>query len=68
MGPLELSDLVGLDVRRDILNSLAESFDDDSYLPHPLLDEMVKSGHLGKKSGLGIYDWASGEKEERVNY
>ena len=39
MGPLELSDLVGLDVRRDILNSLAEAFDDDSYRPHPLLEE-----------------------------
>lgn len=68
MGPLELSDLVGLDVRRDILNSLAEAFDDDSYRPHPLLDEMVESGHLGKKSGAGIYDWTSGEKEERMNY
>ena len=39
MGPLELSDLVGLDVRRDILNSLAEAFNDDSYRPHPLLEE-----------------------------
>ncbi len=67
MGPLELSDLVGLDVRRDILNSLAEAFDDDSYRPHPLLDEMVESGYLGKKTGMGVYDWTSGEKEERVN-
>ena len=65
MGPLELSDLVGLDVRRDILNSLAEAFNDDSYLPHPLLEELVGSGNLGKKKGRGIYDWSSGEKEER---
>ena len=65
MGPLELSDLVGLDVRRDILNSLAEAFDDDSYRPHPLLDEMVESGNLGKKTGVGVYDWTSGEKKER---
>ena len=65
MGPLELSDLVGLDVRRDILNSLAEAFDDDSYRPHPFLDEMIESGDLGKKTGLGIYDWTSGEKRER---
>ena len=64
MGPLELSDLVGLDVRRDILNSLAEAFDDDSYRPHPLLDEMVESGNLGKKTGVGVYDWTSGEKKE----
>ena len=65
MGPLELSDLVGLDVRRDILNSLAEAFNDDSYRPHPLLEELVGSGNLGKKTGRGIYDWSSGEKEER---
>tara|TARA_B100000287_G_scaffold293665_1_gene276982 strand:- start:4875 stop:5801 length:927 start_codon:yes stop_codon:yes gene_type:complete len=65
MGPLELSDLVGLDVRRDILNSLAEAFNDDSYKPHPLLDEMVESGDLGKKTGRGIYDWTTGERRER---
>ncbi len=66
MGPLELSDLVGLDVRRDILNSLADAFNDDSYRPHPLLEMLVESGELGKKTGRGIYDWASGEKVERV--
>ena len=65
MGPLELTDLVGLDVRRDILNSLADAFDDDSYRPHQLLDKMVESGDLGKKTGRGIYDWTSGEKRER---
>jgi 3-hydroxybutyryl-CoA dehydrogenase len=65
MGPLELSDLVGLDVRRDILNSLAEAFDDDSYKPHRLLEEMVEAGDLGKKTGRGIYDWTTGEKRER---
>ena len=66
MGPLELSDLVGLDVRRDILNSLADAFDDESYRPHPMLDFMVESGDLGKKTGAGIYDWSSGQKAERV--
>jgi 3-hydroxybutyryl-CoA dehydrogenase len=65
MGPLELSDLVGLDVRSDILNSLANAFDDESYRPHPLLTELVDSGDLGKKTGRGIYDWTSGEKVER---
>ena len=66
MGPLELSDLVGLDVRMDILNSLAEAFQDDAYRPHPLLESLVESGDLGKKTGRGIYDWTSGEKSERV--
>ena len=65
MGPLELSDLVGLDVRRDILNNLAESFSDSSYLPHPLLDRLVESGELGKKTGRGIYDWSEEGKSER---
>lgn len=65
MGPLELSDLVGLDVRRDILNNLAESFSDSSYLPHPLLDKLVESGELGKKTGRGIYDWSEEGKSER---
>ena len=68
MGPLELSDLVGLDVRRDILNNLAESFQDDSYLPHPLLDALVKEGSLGKKSGQGIYDWSDGNKSDRDSF
>ena len=65
MGPLELSDLVGLDVRLDILNNLAESFGDDSYRPHSLLEKLVAEGDLGKKSGKGIYDWSSGEKKDR---
>lgn len=65
MGPLELSDLVGLDVRRDILNGLAESFEDDSYRPHPLLNQLVDAGDLGRKTGRGIYEWGTGEKRDR---
>jgi len=65
MGPLELSDLVGLDVRRDILNNLADAFQDESYRPHPMLNRLVEDGDLGKKTGKGIYDWTSGEKAER---
>ena len=65
MGPLELSDLVGLDVRRDILNNLAEAFDDDRYLPHPMLDRLVDAGDLGKKVGKGIYNWSANGKSDR---
>lgn len=64
MGPLALTDLVGLDVRRDILLNLKQSFNDDSYTPHPLLEKLVAEGRLGKKSGKGIYDWSSGSAEE----
>ena len=64
MGPLALTDLVGLDVRRDILRNLQSSFDDDAYAPHPLLERLVEEGRLGKKSGKGIYDWSSGSAEE----
>ena len=65
MGPLELSDLVGLDVRRDILNNLAEAFNDESYRPHPLLNKLVEAGELGKKSGKGFYLWSDEGKNER---
>ena len=57
MGPLKLTDLVGLDVRRDILLNLQRSFNDDRYTPHPLLEEMVEKGQLGKKSGQGFFEW-----------
>ena len=65
MGPLELSDLVGVDVRRDILNNLAKAFDDDRYLPHPMLNRLVENGNLGKKVGKGIYEWSSDGKSDR---
>ena len=65
MGPLELSDLVGLDVRRDILNSLAESFNDESYRPHPLLEKLVSEGSMGRKTNKGIYIWDENGKKER---
>jgi len=64
MGPLALTDLVGLDVRRDILLNLKDSFGDDFYTPHPLLEKLVSMGRLGRKSGIGIYDWSSGSAEE----
>ena len=64
MGPLGLTDLVGLDVRVDILKNLQRSFNDDSYAPHPLLEKLVEVGRLGKKTGKGIYDWSTGQAVE----
>ena len=67
MGPLELSDLVGLDVRKDILNSLADAFDDEAYRPHQLLNKLVSEGSLGKKTNKGIYNWSDSGKTERTD-
>jgi len=46
------------------LKNLQESFDDDSYAPHPLLEKLVAENRLGKKTEVGIYDWSSGQAEE----
>ncbi len=56
MGPLELADLIGLDVCRDIMLVLYESFKDSKYRPCPLLEKMVAAGWLGCKTGKGFYD------------
>ncbi|MFF5176844.1 3-hydroxyacyl-CoA dehydrogenase family protein [Micromonospora sp. NPDC000316] len=61
IGPLELTDLVGLDVRLDIARTLQAAYG-DRFAPPPLLEEMVAAGRLGKKSGHGFYDWAGGVK------
>ena len=53
MGPLRLTDLVGLDVRRDILLNLQQSFNDDRYVPHPLLEEMVEKANLERNQVKG---------------
>ena len=59
MGPLRLTDLVGLDVRLAIAEHLHRTFGADTYAPPPLLREMVASGKLGKKTGEGFYRWES---------
>ncbi|MCI4063623.1 3-hydroxyacyl-CoA dehydrogenase family protein [Micromonospora sp. R77] len=61
VGPLELTDLVGLDVRLDIARTLQAAYGDRFAAP-PLLVEMVAAGKLGKKSGQGFYTWKDGQK------
>lgn len=56
MGPLKLTDLVGLDVRLAILEHLQREIG-EQFRPPPLLRQMVRAGRLGKKTGLGFYRW-----------
>jgi len=55
LGPLALADLIGLDVCLAILDVMVEGFADPKYRPARLLKEMVASGRLGRKSGVGFY-------------
>lgn len=60
MGPLRLTDLVGLDVRLGIAEYLHQELGSDAFAPPELLRRMVAEGKLGKKSGRGFYDWSDG--------
>ncbi|MBD3869464.1 MAG: 3-hydroxyacyl-CoA dehydrogenase family protein [Acidobacteria bacterium] len=57
MGPLRLTDLVGLDVRLHIAEHLYAELKSDAFNPPKILRQMVADGSLGKKTGRGFYDW-----------
>jgi len=59
MGPLTLSDLIGLDTMLFVAESLFEEFREARYAPPPLLKRMVEAGQLGRKTGRGFYDYSS---------
>ncbi len=57
MGPLKLTDLVGLDVRLNIAEYLHRELGSEAFRPPEVLRQMVREGKLGKKTGEGFYDW-----------
>ena len=59
VGPLELTDLVGLDVRLDIARTLEAAYG-SRFSPPALLVSLVEAGHLGRKTGRGFYRWTDG--------
>jgi len=66
MGPLRLTDLVGLDVRLNIAEYLHGKLGSETFRPPEILRRLVSEGKLGKKSGEGFYKWNEQEKGQRA--
>jgi 3-hydroxybutyryl-CoA dehydrogenase len=65
MGPLELADLVGLDVCLNVLEYLHQTLG-EKYRPSALLQRYVREGRLGRKSGSGVYDYPQQESSVEI--
>ena len=65
MGPFELNDAVGLDISLNVFRTLYDGYKDKKFRPPLILEKIVLSGDLGKKTGKGWYDYTSGEKKPR---
>jgi 3-hydroxybutyryl-CoA dehydrogenase len=65
MGPLKLTDLVGLDVRLSIAEYLHRELGTETFRPPEVLRRMVREGKLGKKTGEGFYDWNNDKEDAR---
>jgi len=65
MGPLRLTDLVGLDIRLNIAEYLHDELGSETFRPPEVLRRLVKEGKLGKKTGEGFYDWSKDEEDAR---
>lgn len=66
MGPLQLADFIGLDVCLAILNVMHDGFGNPKYAPCPLLVNMVTAGNLGRKSGIGFYDYSNAGSKDLI--
>ncbi len=58
MGPFELADMIGLDVSLEVAETLYREYADPKYRPSYLLKRLVDSGHLGRKTGQGFYEYS----------
>jgi 3-hydroxybutyryl-CoA dehydrogenase len=67
MGPLALSDLVGLDTMQAVAESLYDEFKEPLYAPPPLLLRMVEAGLLGRKTGRGFYEYGRPARVEQAS-
>jgi len=67
MGPLKLTDHVGLDIRLNIAEYLFRELGSETFRPPEVLRRMVQEGKLGKKTGEGFYDWSSASKPQTAN-
>jgi 3-hydroxybutyryl-CoA dehydrogenase len=67
MGPLKLTDHVGLDIRLNIAEYLFRELGSETFRPPEVLRRMVREGKLGKKTGEGFYDWNEGSKQQTAN-
>jgi 3-hydroxybutyryl-CoA dehydrogenase len=65
MGPLKLTDLVGLDVRLSIAEYLHRELGSETFRPPEVLRRLVSEGKLGKKTGQGFYDWSKENEDLR---
>jgi 3-hydroxybutyryl-CoA dehydrogenase len=65
MGPLRLTDLVGLDVRLNIAEYLHRELASETFRPPEVLRRLVNEGKLGKKTGEGFYSWNNGKEDTR---
>jgi 3-hydroxybutyryl-CoA dehydrogenase len=66
MGPLQLADFIGLDICLAIMKVLHQEFGQSKYAPSVLLRKLVAAGHLGRKTGIGFYNYTKDFKNPSV--